>query len=81
MAGTCCAPTIACRRSTALLGALLEDLHQRGLLDDTLVVAMGEFGRTPRINPQQGREHWGPCYTVALAGGGIRGGQEFDTGE
>jgi hypothetical protein len=57
--------------------ALLEDLHQRGLLDDTLVVAMGEFGRTPRINPQQGREHWGPCYTVAFSGGGVRGGQTY----
>jgi hypothetical protein len=57
--------------------ALLEDLHQRGLLDETLVVAMGEFGRTPRINPQQGREHWGPCSTTVFAGGGIRGGQVF----
>jgi hypothetical protein len=57
--------------------ALLEDLHQRGLLDDTLVVAMGEFGRTPRINPTQGREHWGPCYTVVFAGGGVKGGQIY----
>jgi hypothetical protein len=57
--------------------ALLEDLQQRGLLDETLVVAMGEFGRTPRINPQQGREHWGPCSTTVFAGGGIRGGQVF----
>jgi hypothetical protein len=57
--------------------ALLEDLHLRGLLDDTLVVAMGEFGRTPRLNPQQGREHWGPCYTVAFSGAGIRGGQVY----
>jgi hypothetical protein len=57
--------------------ALLEDLCQRGLLDDTLVVAMGEFGRTPRINPQQGREHWGMCSTTVLAGGGVRGGQVF----
>ena len=57
--------------------ALLEDLHVRGLLDDTLVVAMGEFGRTPRINPQQGREHWGPCYTVAFSGAGVRGGQAY----
>jgi len=57
--------------------ALLEDLHQRGLLDDTLVVAMGEFGRTPRINPQQGREHWGPCSTTVFAGGGVRGGQVY----
>lgn len=57
--------------------ALLEDLHQRGLLDDTLVVAMGEFGRTPRLNPQQGREHWGPCSTTVFAGGGVRGGQVY----
>lgn len=57
--------------------ALLGDLQQRGLLDETLVVAMGEFGRTPRINPQQGREHWGPCSTSVLAGGGVRGGQVF----
>jgi hypothetical protein len=55
--------------------ALLEDLHQRGLLDETLVVVTGEFGRTPRINPTQGREHWGPCYSALLAGGGVRGGQ------
>src|SRR5262245_56368718 len=61
--------------------ALLEDLHHRGLLDDTLVVAMGEFGRTPRINPQQGREHWGPCYTVALSGAGIRGGQVYGSSD
>jgi hypothetical protein len=57
--------------------ALLEDLEQRGLLEETLVVVTGEFGRTPRINPTQGREHWGPCYTALLAGGGIRGGQVY----
>lgn len=55
--------------------ALLEDLDARGLLDETLVVAVGEFGRTPRINPQQGREHWGMCYSALIAGGGVRGGQ------
>jgi uncharacterized protein (DUF1501 family) len=55
--------------------ALLEDLHQRGLLDQTLVVWMGEFGRTPRINAGGGRDHWGQVFSVALAGGGIRGGQ------
>ncbi len=54
--------------------ALLEDLHQRGLLDDTLVVWMGEFGRTPRHNGAGGRDHWGPVFSVALAGGGVRGG-------
>jgi hypothetical protein len=55
--------------------ALLEDLDQRGLLDETLVVWAGEFGRTPKINGRAGRDHWGHVYSVALAGGGIRGGQ------
>jgi hypothetical protein len=55
--------------------ALLEDLAQRGLLDETLVVWMGEFGRTPKINGAGGRDHWGHVYSVALAGGGVRGGQ------
>jgi hypothetical protein len=57
------------------LSALLEDLDQRGLLGQTLVVVMGEFGRTPRINKDGGRDHWGLCQSVLLAGGGIRGGQ------
>jgi uncharacterized protein (DUF1501 family) len=57
--------------------ALLEDLSERGLLSETLVVTMGEFGRTPRINNTQGREHWGPCYSALLAGGGVRGGQVY----
>ncbi|HEY3899398.1 MAG TPA: DUF1501 domain-containing protein [Chthoniobacter sp.] len=55
--------------------ALLDDLEERGLLDTTLVVWMGEFGRTPKINVDAGRDHWPGCYTVVLAGGGIRGGQ------
>ncbi|MFN4258855.1 MAG: DUF1501 domain-containing protein [Gemmataceae bacterium] len=55
--------------------ALLEDLAQRGLLDETLVVLVGEFGRTPSINQHAGRDHWGACYSAVLAGGGIRGGQ------
>jgi hypothetical protein len=54
--------------------ALLEDLAQRGLLDETLVVWMAEFGRTPRLNGAAGRDHWGSVFSVALAGGGIRGG-------
>jgi hypothetical protein len=54
--------------------ALLEDLTQRGLLDETLVVCMAEFGRTPRFNGRGGRDHWGSVFSVALAGGGIRGG-------
>ncbi len=57
--------------------ALLEDLHQRGMLDDTLVVMLGEFGRTPKINKTVGRDHWGPCQSVVLAGGGVRGGQVY----
>ena len=56
------------------LSALIEDLDERGLLDTTLVVAMGEFGRTPKINRDGGRDHWPDCYTVLLAGGGVRGG-------
>src|SRR5262249_13996551 len=55
--------------------ALLEDLQQRGLLGTTLVVAMGEFGRTPRLKPRGGRDHWRGVWTVIFAGGGIRGGQ------
>jgi hypothetical protein len=54
--------------------ALLDDLHARGLLDETLVVCMGEFGRAPLIEREGGRGHWGRCYSVVLAGGGIRRG-------
>ena len=59
------------------LSALIEDLEDRRLLDSTLVVAMGEFGRTPKINADGGRDHWPDCYTVLLAGGGIKGGSVF----
>jgi hypothetical protein len=55
--------------------ALLDDLRQRGLLDTTLVVWMGDFGRTPLINADAGRDHWPQCYSMVLAGCGIRGGQ------
>jgi hypothetical protein len=57
------------------LSALLDDLRDRGLLDSTLVVAVGEFGRTPKINDRAGRDHWNDCYSALLAGGGVRGGQ------
>jgi hypothetical protein len=57
--------------------ALLDDLNDRGLLDETLVVWMGEFGRAPRIEAKGGRGHWGRCYSVVFAGGGVRGGQVF----
>src|SRR6516162_3861595 len=56
------------------LTTLFRDLAERGLLDRTLVVVTGEFGRTPRINKNAGRDHWGPAFTVALGGGGIKGG-------
>jgi hypothetical protein len=57
--------------------ALLEDLAVRGLLDETLVVWMAEFGRTPRLNGNAGRDHWGFVFSVALAGGGVAGGRVY----
>jgi hypothetical protein len=57
------------------LTALIDDLEERGLLDTTLVIAMGEFGRTPVINPNLGRDHWPNCWSLALSGGGIKMGQ------
>jgi hypothetical protein len=55
--------------------ALLDDLAERGLLESTLVVWMGDFGRTPLVNKDAGRDHWPHCYSMVLAGGGVRGGQ------
>jgi hypothetical protein len=55
--------------------ALLEDLAQRGMLDKTLVCNLAEFGRTPRVNPAGGRDHWPQCWTVYFAGGGVQGGR------
>jgi hypothetical protein len=57
------------------LSTLFRDLADRGMLDSTLVIVTGEFGRTPRINKNAGRDHWGPAFTVALGGGGIKGGR------
>lgn len=57
------------------LSALLDDLDDRGRLNDTLVQCYGEFGRTPKINPNAGRDHWGQCSTAFIAGGGVRVGQ------
>jgi hypothetical protein len=57
------------------VAALLGDLHDRGMLDETLVICMGEFGRTPKINKHAGRDHWAAVQSVLLAGGGIRRGQ------
>jgi arylsulfatase A-like enzyme len=55
--------------------ALLTDLEARGLLDSTLVVATGEFGRTPLLNANGGRDHWASCWTALVAGGGVKGGR------
>jgi hypothetical protein len=57
------------------LSTLFRDLAERGLLSTTLVIVTGEFGRTPRINRNAGRDHWGPAFTVILGGGGIQGGR------
>jgi hypothetical protein len=70
-----------CRRGYSLAGvdrafaALLRDLRDRGLLDSTLVVYLTEFGRTPKINSNGGRDHWGMCGSLFFVGGGVRGGQ------
>ncbi len=63
-------------------GTLMDDLQDRGMLDSTLIVWMGEFGRTPAINPQAGRDHFPNAWSTVLAGGGIKGGQAIgDTGK
>jgi hypothetical protein len=59
------------------VSALLNDLSDRGLLDRTLVAVMGEFGRTPKVNGNAGRDHWNFCYSLMLAGGGVKGGHVF----
>ena len=57
------------------LSALIEDLHERGSIDNTLVICLGEFGRTPKINDRGGRDHWSFAMSVLMAGAGIPGGQ------
>src|SRR4029077_18917142 len=59
------------------ISCLLTDLADRGLLQRTLVVVMGEIGRSPRVNPWAGRDHWEHCYTALLAGGGIKSGSTY----
>jgi uncharacterized protein (DUF1501 family) len=69
--------------------ALLDDLGERGLLDETLVIWTGEFGRTPKIGQRNsdagagadGRDHWPNCFTSVLAGGGVRGGQVYGSSD
>ncbi len=57
------------------IAALLDDLDERGLLAETLVILIGEFGRTPKVNDKAGRDHWGYCFSALFAGGGVQGGQ------
>lgn len=57
------------------VSALLDDLDSHGILNDTLVIMLGEFGRTPKINAAAGRDHWGPCFFAMFAGAGVQGGQ------
>ena len=57
------------------MSALLDDLHVRGLLQDTMVAMFGEFGRTPKVNGGAGRDHWGRAFFALFAGGGVKGGQ------
>jgi hypothetical protein len=61
----------------AAFAELVSDLHERGLLDETLVIMMGEFGRTPRFNSNGGRDHWPWCFSVVVAGGGVKSGQVY----
>ncbi|MFN9717243.1 MAG: DUF1501 domain-containing protein [Planctomycetota bacterium] len=64
-----------CPQFDPTFAALMDDLSDRGLLEETLVVVIGEFGRTPKINANGGRDHWGHVFSFAMAGAGIRGGQ------
>ncbi|TWU05983.1 DUF1501 domain-containing protein [Stieleria varia] len=59
------------------LSALIDDLSERGMLDETLIMVSSEFGRTPKINPDAGRDHWPKVFSVMLAGGGIKGGMVY----
>jgi hypothetical protein len=65
----------------AALASLLEDLAERGLLEETLVLVIGEFGRTPKFNSAGGRDHWPSCFSVVVAGGGVRGGQVYGSSD
>src|SRR5262245_33358142 len=61
----------------AAVSSLIDDLSIRGMLERTLVIVMGEFGRSPKVNPAAGRDHWNFCYGLMMAGGGVKGGHIF----
>jgi uncharacterized protein (DUF1501 family) len=65
----------------AAVASLLSDLQDRGLLERTLVAVMGEFGRSPKVNGGAGRDHWNFCYSLMLAGGGIKGGTVYGSSD
>src|SRR5262249_42254441 len=67
--------------SDLALSALMDDLRARGLWESTLVIWMGEFGRTPRRQPDGGRDHWPNCYSMLLAGGGFRSGVVYGSSD
>jgi hypothetical protein len=66
---------VLCPQFDKTFATFIADMKSRGLLEETLVVVMGEFGRTPKFNANGGRDHWGPCFSIALAGAGVGGGQ------
>jgi hypothetical protein len=66
---------VLCPPADQAFAALVSDLDEQGLLDETLVLCLAEFGRTPRFNPRAGRDHWGPVFSIAAAGGGVQGGR------
>lgn len=65
----------------AAFSSLIEDLSDRGLLDETLVLMIGEFGRTPKFNAAGGRDHWANCFSAVIAGGGTRGGRAYGSSD
>lgn len=69
--------TVLAPTADRAFAALLEDLSDRGLLESTLVMCLSEFGRSPKLNGQAGRDHWGHVFSVALAGGGVQGGRVY----
>src|SRR5262249_15438386 len=73
--------TVLAPTADRAIAALLDDLDQRGWLDETLVLCLAEFGRTPRFNARAGRDHWGHVFSVALAGGGVKGAQVYGSSD
>jgi uncharacterized protein (DUF1501 family) len=66
---------IVCPMYDQAYTALVEDLTERGMLDGAMVACLSEFGRTPKVNPAGGRDHWPQCFTCYFAGGGVQGGR------